>query len=177
MKTINIQSNKSIQNTFEFCLGNGTRVRFTSKRYASAFIAETNRYLTECLVILNKTYSDAHIEYRNFWLIAANTHGGTKTNYLGLLAKVKNNLEAASMALDKFNGTFNRSQDPFFAFIDLRKVAQFTAEALQLLHQFYKKRNYTANYYNCLVLQKRCLLVIENMQNWQPDAALLKYST
>ena len=174
MKTINIQSNKSVQNKYEFSLGNGKRLTFTSKRYANAFIASTNRYLTECLVILNKTYTDTYIEYRNFWLVSANTHGGTKTNYMRLLAKIKSNMDAASDIMDKFNGTWGRSQDPFFAFIDLRKVALFTAEAAELLRDWYKKRNHTANYYNCLILHKRCLLVIENMQNWQPDEALIK---
>lgn len=166
MNSINIRQRHSMQNPIEFCIGNGRRLRFASKRESAAFVAETNRYLTKCLVILNKTYVEVFTEYRNFWMIACNCKAGTKTNYLELSQKIKSNLQAADQMLDKFSATWFRSNDPFFAFIDLKKVALFTSEAADMLCQHHKKRNNTTAYYNCLVLEERCKLIIGRLSDY-----------
>lgn len=166
MKHIQLKNNTSKQNTIEICLGNGKRLQFTSKRNANAYIAETNRYLTKCMVILNTTYSCLFAEYRDFWLVASNTTGGTRTNYTSICSKIKSNLDAAGDVFEKFNTLYKSATDPFFSFIDLRKVCIFLSEAAEQLTAIHKKRNHTANYYNCMVLCDRCKMVNDNLINY-----------
>lgn len=166
MKTINIQHRHKKQKTIEICLGNGSRLLFTSKRNANAYLAETNRFLTKCLVVLNATYSSLFAEYRDFWLVSSNTNGGTRTNYNNICNKVKSNLDAAGDIFDKFNLQYKSIADPYFSFIDLRKVCIFLSEAAKELQNIHKKRNHTANYYNCMVLNERLLLTMEKLLNY-----------
>lgn len=165
MKTIDIRKKTSKQITKDICLGNGLRKSFASKRDAGYFIAATNRFLTECLVIINETYSDAMQQYRTAWFYMTNTKNGTRTNYLDVQAKVKSMLASAETMLDKFNGVWG-SNDPFFSFIDLQKAALFTSEALGELETFNYKRNFTVQCYQCKILRKRCALVIDALKNY-----------
>ena len=128
-------------------MGNGKRIVIKSKRNSSRFFAETNRFLTKCLVVLNAAYIDLLREYRLIWLITTNTNRGKKTYYLDLQQKVKSNLDAVDFVFEKFNATWGGSNDPFFAFIDLKKIASFLREAAEQMAAFHKKRNTTASIY------------------------------
>lgn len=166
MKTINIQKRRSVQNPFEICMGNGKRVKFTSKRNSKQFIAETNRFLTKCLVVLNQTYIDSFREYRLIWFVTTNTGKGKQTAYFATERKIKGSLDAAEMMFNKFGGTWNSSDDPFFAFVDLRKIGNFLNEANQAMAEFHKKRNNTPQLYVCQTLSERCLAIIQKLEKY-----------
>lgn len=70
MKNINIQSRSTKQITNVIALGSGKRISFTSKREAIAFVGATNRFLTNCLVILNETYIFGNVPGNRFDLLA-----------------------------------------------------------------------------------------------------------
>lgn len=165
MKVIDIRKRGAKQFSKEICLGNGFRKTFPSKRDAGYFVAATNRFLTECLVIINETYKEAHAQYRTAWFYMANTKKGTKTNYMQTQSSIKSMLQSADEMLDKFNG-FWGSNDPFFSFIDLQKAALFTSTALDELEGFNTKRNFTVQSYQCKILRKRCALVIDNLKSY-----------
>jgi hypothetical protein len=166
MKTINITKKRTVQNLREVSLGNGRRIQFKSARVAAKFIADTNRYLTKCLVILNETYIDVFSEYRRIWFVTSNTNAGTRTNYREKEVSIKKALEAADFIFNKFNATTWGSNDPFFAFIDLRKIALFLRDAAEDVTEFHKSRDHTANYYACQVLADRCQAVINRLDEY-----------
>lgn len=165
----NITLSKNFDNTTEFyvCLGNGKKMLFHNKRKATAFVADTNRFLTKCLVILNTTYANLFDEYRSFWLVASNSKGGnTRSNYTAIAAEVKHNLDAAGEQFEKFNLHYKSGADPYFSFIDLKKICWFLTTAADALTKIHKKRNHTANYYNCMVLAERCQLIEEKLLHY-----------
>lgn len=155
-----------MQNSFEVCMGNGARLTFTSKRTLKQFVAETNRYLTKSMVVLNHTYIDAFREYRLLWFVTANTNTGNKTFYRDVEEKIKGELSAVDFCLQKFNATWGGSNDPFFAFIDLRKIALFLKTACELMGAFHKKRNNTASMYTCMMLADRCESVMKKLMEY-----------
>lgn len=161
-----------MQTSFEVCIGNGARLTFTSKRNLNQFIAETNRYLTKCMVILNHTYIDAFREYRLLWFVTANTNSGTKTFYRDIEERIKGNLQAAEFIFQKFNATWGGSNDPFFAFIDLRKIALFIKESCRDMETFHKKRNNTSAMYCCGMLADRCESVLQKLMDYGPKPTL-----
>ena len=163
MKVININAKRTKQVSKEICLGNGYRKQFDSVRDAKYFIAETNRFLTECLVILNMTYSEAFLQYRAVWFVTSNNKSGTRTNYLSTQQKIKTLLQTSDEMMDKFNHSHFGSNDPYFAFIDIKKASLFLSEALDEIETFNRKRNLTAAMYASMVLRKRCLLVSEKV--------------
>lgn len=164
MKVIDIRKKSSVQVSKEICLGNGFRKTFASKRDAGYFVAATNRFLTECLVIINGVYTDALVQYRTAWFYMANTKNGTRTNYLDIQRDVKSSLESVDLMLDKFNGYW--SNDPFFSFINLQKATMFLADALSGMENFNCKRNFTVQYYQCKILRKRCSLVADALKDY-----------
>lgn len=166
MKTILIQKRRSAQNPFDVCMGNGQRITFTSKRNARQFMAETNRFLTKALITLNQTYIDSLREYRLIWFVSANCHKGTKTNYWAIERKIKDQLDSCEMVFQKFGQIWSGSDDPFFAFIDLRKIATFMAEGCAIMAEFHKKRNNTPGYYVCLTLADRCRSVVIKLEKY-----------
>lgn len=166
MKNINITKKTARQIKKEVCLGNGNTISFNSKRQAGYFIAETNRFLTKCLVILNETFIAAMREYRLFWLVSSNANNGTTTDYTGRQHLIRGNLQHAENMMDKFSKTNVGSNDQYFAFIDLNKAAFFLNEALGSLEKFNRDRNLTANAYSCMILAERCLLIIKNLQEY-----------
>jgi len=171
MKTILIQKRRSAQNPFEVCMGNGQRITFTSKRNARQFMAETNRFLTKALITLNQTYIDSLREYRLIWFVTANSHKGTRTNYWDVERKIKDQLDSCEMCFNKFGQHWAGSDDPFFAFIDLRKIAAFMGEACRVMAEFHKKRNNTPGYYVCLTLADRCQAVINKLSVYPSDGS------
>lgn len=166
MKTILIQKRRSVQNPFEVCMGNGARLTFTSKRNARQFMAETNRFLTKALTTLNQTYIDTFREYRMIWFVTANTNKGTKTNYWSIEKKIKDNLDVCESLFSKFGSTWATSNDPYFAFIDLRKIATFMGEAIKTMAEFHKKRNNTAAYHTLIILEDRCKALIIRLNDY-----------
>lgn len=169
MNNINIAKRTLKQSPKEFVLGNGKRIQFTSKRTANAFIAETNRYLTKCLVTLNLVYVDLFREYRSTWFVITNTNSGNETNYRSVAQGIRDNLSAADFVFEKFAATIWGSNDPFFAFNDLRKIASFLFNAANQLADFHKKRNTTASIHICQVLADRCVSVREKLSNYGFD--------
>ncbi len=97
------------------------------------------------------------------WFVTANSNRGTKTNYWETERKIKDNLEACEVIFNKFGSMWSGSNDPFFAFIDLRKIASFMEEANKVMAEFHKKRNNTPGYYTCLTLQDRCRALINKL--------------
>lgn len=166
MKKINIHKNNNGKNSNEICLGNGRRILFKSNRLAKRFVADTNRFLTKCLVVINYSYVDILREYRMMWFVGTNNNAGRRTNYTSLEQKIKTHLQSCEFVLDKFNATWHGSNDPFFAFIDLRKAALFLDEAAQVLYTFYKSRNNTAAMYTCQMLRDRCKNVIIKLDEY-----------
>ncbi|MEO5681468.1 MAG: hypothetical protein ABIQ88_02440 [Chitinophagaceae bacterium] len=166
MKTINITKKRGNNSPLDFALGNGKRLQFTSKRLANKFIADTNRYLTKCLVVLNLTYMDVFREYRLLWFVGSNSNNGNTTNYRNIEQSIKSNLQTADFMFDKFNFADSGSSDPFFSFIDLRKAAMFLQQAADTMASFHKKRNNTAAYYNCIVLADRCQAVMNKLDDY-----------
>lgn len=169
MKTINIKKKRGVSSPLDVALGNGKRLHFTSKRTANKFIADTNRYLTKCLVVLNLTYVDLFREYRLLWFVGTNTNNGNTTNYRNLEQTIKANLQTADFMFDKFNYANAGSSDPFFSFIDLRKAALFMQEAAAVMAGFHKKRNNTAAFYNCQVLADRCQSIMNRLDTYDYD--------
>lgn len=166
MKTINITKRRTAQNPREVCIGNGRRIQFKSARIAAHFIADTNRFLTKCLVTLNESYITLFAEYRRVWFVTTNTNAGTRTNYRDTETSIKKALDSADFVFQKFNATNWGSNDPFFAFIDLRKIALFLKDAGDALTEFHKKRDHTANYHACQILVDRCSAVIRRLDEY-----------
>lgn len=166
MKTINIAAKRANNYSKEICLGNGVRRLFGSLREAGYFIAETNRFLTECLVIVNETYVSTFIQYRQLWFIALNNKTGKNTNYLDVQQRISVHLHTVESLLDKFNNSKYGSNDAFFAFIDLRKSCLFLIEALTEMENFYQKKFYTVQMYQCRILKNRCNLLIKNLNDF-----------
>lgn len=166
MKTINIQKKAQQQNSKEFRIGNGRIIKCSSKREVIYFIAETNRFLTKVLVICNQTYCSVMLQYRSMWLVTTNVNNGNRTNYLTMQQSIKSNLHAAEELMDKFNFTTSGSNDPFFSFIDLKKVALFIGQAAKELEAFNNARNLTASKYECQAFYERCLLIAEKLNDY-----------
>lgn len=166
MKTINITKKRAVENLYSFQLGNGERISFTSKRIANKFIADTNRFLTKCLVVLNTTYIELFREYRLMWFVTSNTNQGSKVYYGSVEQDIKRSLQAADDIFTKFNHSAWGSNDPYFAFIDLKKIALFLNDAAGPLCEFHKKRNTTASYYACIVLSDRLESILEKLQSY-----------
>lgn len=80
MNSINIKKKRIEQNMKVIMLGNGKRIVFKSKRVANAYIADTNRFLTKCLVTLNLAYADLFWEYRIVWFTVTNFGCGPASN-------------------------------------------------------------------------------------------------
>ena len=170
MKTINIKKKRISDSPKNVSLGNGKRLQFTSKRTAEKFIADTNRYLTKTLIILNMAYADIFREYRILWLVGANTNSGNTTNYGEIEKKIRDHLHTADFLFDKFNHTSYGSGDPFFAFIDLSKAAFFLKEAAQEITIVHRKKNNTAALYNCQILSDRCESVMNKLNNYDYES-------
>jgi hypothetical protein len=166
MKQINIEKKYGITNPLIVSLGNGNKVKFSSKRQRGYFVADTNRFLTKCLVIINETLIDCYTEYRRAWLLGANTNAGTKSYYLNELKEIQKGIIFCEQMMEKFNNTCSGSNDPFFSFIDLRKAATFLQGTADQLEQWHKKRNNTANKYICEILRDRCMLINHRLQNY-----------
>lgn len=114
MKKVLIQKRRSANNPFELMLGNGARLKFTSKRNMKQYIAETNRFLNKGLVNVNLLLIDCYREYRLMWFISTNVHSGTTTNYEHIAADVSESLKSCETMLYKFGKHFAGSDDPFF---------------------------------------------------------------
>lgn len=168
MKNINISKRMRDKSPREIFLGNGKRLVFTSKRETARFIAETNRYLTKVLVALNDVYVHTFREYRSMWFITSNTNSGTRSSYLRLEESIKKDLEACDFIFQKFTNGWG-SNDPYFAFVDLRKIALFLKDAAGDLAGFYKLREHTGNYYICLNLVDRCTAIIAKLEAYDYD--------
>lgn len=166
MKQINITKRVGKKPVPEYSLGNGKRLQFSSKRTANKFLADTNRYLTKSLVLLNLTYISLFEQYRLLWLVGTNTNSGKRTNYTDLEQKIKSHLSTADFMFDKFNSSTWGSSDPYFSFIDLRKAALYLQEAGKIMVEFHKKRNNTAAFYSCQALTDRCASIITRLDEY-----------
>lgn len=92
MNSINIKKKRIEQNTKVLMLGNGKRIVFKSKRFANAYITDTNRFITECLVTLNVTYADLFQEYRIVRFTITNFDYGPASNARNEMQTVRDHL-------------------------------------------------------------------------------------
>lgn len=166
MKSYKLKFGIDAQITMEIFLGNGARLKFSSKREMQAYIAETNVFLTKCMVIGNDMLVDAFTHSRVLWLICTNYTSGEKSFNNKEVANIKSFLDSAENCLDKITFLYDQ---PVYSFIDLRKSFAFLAEALQILINGFKKRNHTANYHSCMVLHDRATLIVEKLNNYGYD--------
>lgn len=151
----------------DLMLGNGLRLKFTSKRSLNQFIAETNRFLNRGLVNINLLLSDCYREYRLMWFISSNVHKGKKTNYENIAREISENIKCCEIMLEKFGKHYWGSDDPFFSFIDMIKSARYCAAAARQMEQFHKARNNTHSLYNCQNIADRSLSMIAKLENYQ----------
>jgi hypothetical protein len=69
MKSIVLKHYSRVSGGYEVHLGNGTVHRFKSTRSAKKFLATTNDFLSEQLVILNEILTELYVFYRGQWLL------------------------------------------------------------------------------------------------------------
>lgn len=166
MKNITIVKPNRKQFTKEICLGNGCKKQFNSKRAAGYFVADTNRFLTKALVIINDILANTYFEYRQLWFVTTNGHHGTRVNQIGQEQAIKGLLQSAEFMMDKFSFSSSGSNDPFFAFVDLQKAAFYLLDCNLKMMDFHKKRNATSAFYKTQMLHDRCLSVVDKLKNY-----------
>jgi hypothetical protein len=67
MKKVTLFIPDSTDGQIVIILGNGYKFEFTQKRKADKFIADTNKFLTDKMHLLNELHSELYSVYRRFW--------------------------------------------------------------------------------------------------------------
>lgn len=160
MRTIQVRKRAQEQISKGVLLGNGVRKQFASKREAGYFLAETNRFLTESLVIINQVYTDLYVQYRQMWL------AGTEWRESDIIFKTKTCLSGACEVIDKYASFLKSAGDPYFSFIDLKKACFFCSEAAAVMEAYNEKRNFTPQKYQCRILKKRCMIIQKTLNEY-----------
>lgn len=167
MKNISITGSNRKQISKTVLLGNGVRKQFTTLRQAGYFYANTNRFLTKCLVVANDTLAQIYSEYRRMWFVTTNTHHGKQVNDFTVQVRIRGHLQAAEQVLDKFSFSTWGSNDPYMAFIDLQKAAMFMKSAADDMADYHKKKNATAQMYGCVMLSDRCESLMLKLRSYE----------
>ena len=129
-------------------LGNGTKHRFTNRKHAEAFLAQTNRFLNERVFELNRLYVEIFAEYRRLWFYFDN-HSVVSNE------KIENLLEWTNK---KFNILIERSSGVngnFNAFQNMRILIDNLLEVVKVLEELQQRKNNWVEKYSLAVIATR----------------------
>lgn len=157
MKSINITNLAKDEHRKHYYvfIGSGRKFKFKSKRDGRRFLAETNRFLTSCVVAINDIYINVFREYRYCWFMCLNINGGTRNNFLMEEQTIRNNLHAVEEIFIRSLNTENR--DAFMIFINLNKLCMYLSESAALMIMLNKRRNNTIAYHNLNAYKQRAI--------------------
>src|SRR6266567_9496658 len=109
--------------------GNRICVEYKSKRDMAAFLADTNRYLTQTMIELNEIYIQVFMEYRRTWFILQNSKSGKKVNLFDQERRIKSSLQAVDDMFERTGNTYTGTSDAVYSFVNLAKICGFMKDA------------------------------------------------
>lgn len=149
-------------------IGNGYTGLFTSKRKATDFVWETNRFLNRCFLGLNRIYSDTLKEYRMIWPLLESDRKETKLNLFELEVKLRHIIRAIDDRFDQMlkyqcldNGNPN-----FYLFKDLIRISRLLQESHQLILEIHLSRYNSMNALSIEGLMVEADMIGRNCQNY-----------
>lgn len=169
MKTFMISSFDEFKGVYKIWFGNRVCVTFASKRDMAAFLADTNRFLTSCMVELNEFYIAIFTQYRNMWFTMMNYKTGTAVNMIQDERRLQKLIDDIMDQFNRCGNTAHGTASGAWAFIHLQNICLMMGECLEMLREINKKRNNTYSYHSLETLNARIKTLEKTICNY-PDA-------
>jgi hypothetical protein len=166
VRKIDLQSPKKDKESYDLFLGNGTYYTFKSERACKAFVAQTNKFLTQILTELNGLYTDVYVIYRRNWLYLDTDHrNGTRSNDKSN-RKIKQELEGVDFVLNQTTFSSTHRHAHMTVFINYKKVCRFLTDAICELKYHAESRGDTVELYTYRSLLKRIIAIENDIDNY-----------
>jgi len=129
-------------------LGNGSKHRFSNRKHAEAFLAQTNRFLNERVFELNRLYVEVFAEYRRLWFYFDKSATLDNERIEGLLEFTNKKFNILIDRSGGENGNFN-------VWHSMRVLIDNMLEIVKVLEDLQKKKNNWVEKYNLAVIAAR----------------------
>jgi hypothetical protein len=172
MLATNPDSFNEIDKTYSVWLGNRCGLKFYSKRNMAAFVADTNRFLTDQLVELNGYYKQVFCEYRDIWFILYNFKNGKRVNMADVEREIEKCLNDVMDQFSRAGNSYRGASSGGWSFKFLENICYFLLQATDYLINVNKKRNNTINYHNLEVIRRNVNVVATRIMKYpekEPD--------
>ena len=147
-------------------LGNGSRTRFGSKRDALTFLADTNRFLSQQMMILNLLMADIYSEYRSIWPYLKHDKPIPQENLVQKAHSLRAAFRNAEDSLELAVGRSGSTNGNHFTFSHLKKVIVNMEDVLEICTEFYRTRSHGVHASQLLRNQMELDGVSERLDNW-----------
>jgi hypothetical protein len=166
MKVIALSVPKKQDETFHVYLGNGSHHVFKSERDVKAFIARTNKFLTQELFEANLLYTEIFSIYRQYWLLLDNSRKTKK-------AATYQDDRHCTEYLNNINEVLNRTlfvddgkDGAVLVFVNFKKVSTYLQKIIHVLRNHAEKRGSTIDLYNFNNLLNRLIRFDNELDNY-----------
>ena len=156
-------------------LGNGTARTFTSLRLTKAFLAKTNRYLSELLHETHQVYKDTWNAYQDNWFYFEHDKSSMNVHFYEKDRVCKRNL---LMIDEKLNFITTRSMwanGHYFTFFHFKTIFIGFKETLKILIFLNKSRSNTNEIYRLRSIYRRVKVLGEDLQGYSEEDAMLLF--
>ena len=155
-----------IDKTYSIWLGNRAGIKFYSKRYMAAFVADTNRFLTAQLVELNIFYKLIFIEYRDVWFLLYNYKNGKRVNMSGIERDIEKALADTADQFARAGNSYLGASSGGWSFKFVDNICYYLITAADHLITINKKRNNTINYHNLQAIKKNIMVIADRIMKY-----------
>lgn len=163
MKTILLKSFFKKDSHYEVGLGNGTVHRFTNKKAALHFLADSSRFLNERLFTLNQLLIDVYPHMREIWLLNCKAQFDRDSDKY-----IQHVTHFLKYAVDRSEG----KSGPYISFINLRKASETLKILCKHLQTFDTvQRTDTTRRHKLNMLFERAQLELMKIQNYALNEA------
>lgn len=144
-------------------LGNRRVLRFTSKRLAGAYEADTKRWLKELILEGNLLLGQAMYDYREAWPTLSDT-GSEEVNATD--AQIRELLQQAVWHLDRATVRGTRASALLGVWADVERTFGRLGEAYRLLEQFWRYKTQGVLRYRMSTRARQCDEARDRMQEY-----------
>lgn len=137
-------------------LGNGTQHEFKNNKAAIKFVVQTNKFLTQKYFDLNLLYAELQGKVLEVWLYLLDSR----------FEKLQRLSSDAGYILHMAHYHSRRFEGNHWAFIDLRKIANYIQEIAILLKEADKGKTNTFNLYNLNSIIERANLILADLNSY-----------
>lgn len=155
MKKIKLSPPEKINGKYSFYLGSNKKIEFKNVLLMQKFLADTNKFYTDSMYLLNYLFGEIYREYRMNWVYLDTDRTTGRQNKIAMNRTLQSYSENIQSSLDFMYMKSAWKEGPLMVINNLYSVANNLVKMVRALADLNYEKSYFSVIHKCLIWERQ----------------------